>query len=88
MGIATLQVRPHRFLTPFGSFSNVNYSVKEYANDVVYQTNNICDEAGIDCPNIISESGRATVAHYSWSSWTRPCRGILTWRNRGSGSSG
>jgi len=32
---------------------------------VVYQIKNICDEAGIDCPNIISESGRATVAHYS-----------------------
>jgi len=46
-------------------FSSVNYSVEEYANDVVYQIKNICDEAGVDCPNIISESGRATVAHYS-----------------------
>lgn len=46
-------------------FSSVNYSVDEYANDVVYQIKNICDEAGVECPNIISESGRATVAHYS-----------------------
>jgi len=46
-------------------FSSVNYSIDEYANDVVYQIKNICDEAGVDCPNIISESGRATVAHYS-----------------------
>jgi arginine decarboxylase len=46
-------------------FSSVNYSVEEYANDVIYQIKNICDDAGIDCPNIISESGRATVAHYS-----------------------
>ncbi len=46
-------------------FSSVNYSVEEYANDVVYQIKNICDEAGVSCPNIISESGRATVAHYS-----------------------
>ena len=46
-------------------FSSVNYTIEEYANDVVYQIKNICDEAGIDCPNIISESGRATVAHYS-----------------------
>ncbi|UFS69947.1 biosynthetic arginine decarboxylase [Geomonas sp. RF6] len=46
-------------------FSSVNYSLEEYANDIVYQVKNICDEAGIDCPNIISESGRATVAHYS-----------------------
>jgi len=46
-------------------FSSVNYSIEEYANDIVYQVKNICDEAGIACPNIISESGRATVAHYS-----------------------
>ena len=46
-------------------FSSVNYSIDEYANDVIYQIKNICDEAGVECPNIISESGRATVAHYS-----------------------
>jgi len=46
-------------------FSSVNYSVEEYASDVIYQVKNICDEAGVPCPNIISESGRATVAHYS-----------------------
>jgi arginine decarboxylase len=46
-------------------FSSVNYTVEEYANDVIYQIKNICDEAGVDCPNIISESGRATAAHYS-----------------------
>ena len=46
-------------------FSSVNYSLDEYANDVIFQVKNICDQAGIPCPNIISESGRATVAHYS-----------------------
>ncbi len=46
-------------------FSSVNYSVEEYANDVIYQVKNICEEAGVPCPNIISESGRAIVAHYS-----------------------
>jgi arginine decarboxylase len=46
-------------------FSSANYTIDEYANDVVYQVKNICDEAGVVCPNIISESGRATVAHYS-----------------------
>jgi arginine decarboxylase len=46
-------------------FSSVNYTLEEYANDVIYQIKNICDEAGVVCPNIISESGRATVAHYS-----------------------
>jgi len=46
-------------------FSSVNYSIEEYANDVVYQVKNICDAAGVPCPDIISESGRAIVAHYS-----------------------
>ncbi len=46
-------------------FSSVNYSVEEYANDVIYQVKNICVAAGVPCPNIISESGRAIVAHYS-----------------------
>ncbi|NVN93140.1 MAG: biosynthetic arginine decarboxylase [Desulfuromonadales bacterium] len=44
---------------------SVNYSIEEYANDVIYQIKNICDAAGIACPNVISESGRAIVAHYS-----------------------
>lgn len=47
------------------NFSSVNYTVEEYANDVIYQIKNICEEAGVECPNIISESGRATAAHYS-----------------------
>ncbi|MEN8687619.1 MAG: biosynthetic arginine decarboxylase, partial [Desulfuromonadales bacterium] len=46
-------------------FSSVNYSIEEYANDVIYQVKNICDATGVVCPNIISESGRAIVAHYS-----------------------
>ena len=46
-------------------FSSVNYTMEEYANDAIYQIKNICEEAGVECPNIISESGRATVAHYS-----------------------
>ncbi len=46
-------------------FSSVNYSIKEYASDVVYQIKNICDETNTECPNIISESGRSLVAHYS-----------------------
>ena len=37
-------------------FSSVNYSIEEYANDVIYQVKNICDAAGVACPNIISES--------------------------------
>ncbi|HOL48229.1 MAG TPA: biosynthetic arginine decarboxylase [bacterium] len=46
-------------------FSSVNYTIEEYANDIIFQIKSICDETKTDYPNIISESGRATVAHYS-----------------------
>ena len=45
--------------------SSVNYSLQEYANDVVYQVKNACDDAGVPHPTIISESGRAIVAYHS-----------------------
>jgi len=46
-------------------FASMNYSLAEYANDVVYQVKTVCEQAGVPCPDIVSESGRATVAHYS-----------------------
>jgi arginine decarboxylase len=45
--------------------SSVNYTLQEYANDVVYHVQRVCDEAGIPHPTIISESGRAVVAYHS-----------------------
>ncbi|MCE9590913.1 MAG: biosynthetic arginine decarboxylase [Planctomycetes bacterium] len=45
--------------------SSINYSLQEYANDVVYHIKEICDQAGVDHPTIISESGRAMVAYHS-----------------------
>jgi len=45
--------------------SSVNYSLQEYANDVVAHVQNVCDDAGVDHPTIISESGRAVVAYHS-----------------------
>ncbi|MGE0609207.1 MAG: biosynthetic arginine decarboxylase [Pirellulales bacterium] len=45
--------------------SSVNYTLQEYANDVVYHLQSICDEAGVAHPTIISESGRAIVAYHS-----------------------
>ena len=45
--------------------SSVNYTLQEYANDVVYHVQNVCDEAGVAHPTIISESGRAVVAYHS-----------------------
>ncbi len=47
------------------SDSSINYSEQEYANDVVSTLQALCDEKGIPHPNIITESGRALVAHHS-----------------------
>lgn len=47
------------------SDSSVDYSDQEYANDVVYTIKSICDEKSIPHPHIITESGRALVAHTS-----------------------
>ena len=63
--------------TDFGS--SVNYGLQEYANDVVFHVKEICDGAGVEHPTIISESGRAMVAHHSvlvfnvlgWSGFAR-----------------
>jgi arginine decarboxylase len=45
--------------------SSMNYSEQEYANDVVWAANQASSEAGIPAPDIITESGRAMVAHHS-----------------------
>jgi arginine decarboxylase len=45
--------------------SSVNYTLQEYSNDVVYHIQNVCDEAEIPHPTIISESGRAIAAYHS-----------------------
>ncbi|HEY6147390.1 MAG TPA: biosynthetic arginine decarboxylase, partial [Thermoanaerobaculia bacterium] len=45
--------------------SSMNYSVQEYANDVVYTVKQICDEEGVPAPTIVTESGRAVTAYHS-----------------------
>jgi arginine decarboxylase len=45
--------------------SSANYSLQEYANDVVYHIQSVCDDAGVPHPTIVSESGRAVVAYHS-----------------------
>jgi len=45
--------------------SSMNYTVQEYANDVVAAVQEVCDERGIEHPDIVTESGRATVAHHA-----------------------
>jgi arginine decarboxylase len=45
--------------------SSMNYTLQEYANDVVYHLQSVCDEAQVKHPNIISESGRAIAAYHA-----------------------
>lgn len=45
--------------------SSINYSLQEYANDVVYHIQELCDDSDVPHPTIISESGRAMVAYHS-----------------------
>jgi arginine decarboxylase len=44
---------------------STNYSIQEYANDVVFTLHTVCASAGIPVPHIISESGRAVTAHHA-----------------------
>jgi arginine decarboxylase len=45
--------------------SSMNYSVEEYASDIVYNIMDVCDDEKVPHPHIVSESGRAIVAHHS-----------------------
>jgi arginine decarboxylase len=45
--------------------SSVNYTLQEYANDVVYHIQNVCDEEQVTHPTIVTESGRAIAAYHS-----------------------
>ncbi|PYI88326.1 MAG: arginine decarboxylase [Verrucomicrobia bacterium] len=45
--------------------SSTNYSLQEYTNDVVWNIMDVCDSENVAHPAIVSESGRAIVAHHS-----------------------
>src|ERR1041385_5112576 len=45
--------------------SSANYSLQEYANDVVWNIMDVCDSEGVAHPAIVNEGGRAIVAHHS-----------------------
>ena len=45
--------------------SSTNYSLREYANDVVWNIADVCDSEGVAHPAIVNEGGRAIVAHHS-----------------------
>src|SRR5437868_6803898 len=45
--------------------SSTNYTLQEYTNDIVYYIADVCNAEKVPHPDIISESGRAIVAHHS-----------------------
>ncbi|MEK6975608.1 MAG: biosynthetic arginine decarboxylase [Candidatus Thermoplasmatota archaeon] len=45
--------------------NSANYSIEEYASSIVATLKDVCDEAGIQVPHIINESGRAVVSHHA-----------------------
>jgi arginine decarboxylase len=45
--------------------ASMNYTMREYANDVVYTIGGICRNEDVPMPHLISESGRAVTAHHS-----------------------
>ena len=45
--------------------SSTNYTLHEYARDIVYNIMEVCDSEKVVHPAIVSESGRAIVAHHS-----------------------
>jgi arginine decarboxylase len=45
--------------------SSMNYTLQEYARDVVYNISDVCESEKVPHPTIVSESGRAIVAHHS-----------------------
>jgi len=44
---------------------SVNYSIQEYANDIVYTIDEICESENVPPPTIVTESGRAVAAHHA-----------------------
>ncbi|MEO9654980.1 biosynthetic arginine decarboxylase [Marinomonas sp.] len=44
---------------------SANYSIGEYANNVVFAFHNVCEQYDLPHPNLISESGRAVTAHHA-----------------------
>ena len=47
------------------SFCSMNYSIQEYANNIVHVLHEICEQHHLPHPKIITESGRAITAHHA-----------------------
>ena len=51
--------------TQTASESSVNYTVQEYANDIIYSVKEICESEGVDQPTVLTETGRMIVAPHT-----------------------
>jgi arginine decarboxylase len=51
--------------THSASDASVNYTLREYVDDVVFTVQDVCRQEGVPEPNLVTESGRAMVAHHS-----------------------
>jgi arginine decarboxylase len=47
------------------SFCSMNYSIDEYAHNIVHAISEICAEKKLSHPDIVTESGRAVTAHHA-----------------------
>ena len=47
------------------SYCSMNYSVQEYANNVIHTLWEICEQLSLPHPDVITESGRAMTAHHA-----------------------
>lgn len=45
--------------------ASINYSMQEFANDVVYMIRSVCDDENVPHPNLITESGRVMTAYHA-----------------------
>ncbi len=46
--------------------SSANYTITEYANNIIFHLKEVCDSKNVDLPYVITESGRAMVAYHSF----------------------
>jgi arginine decarboxylase len=46
-------------------YASKNYNVQNYANDVIAEVKEACDERNLPVPTLVSESGRAIASHQS-----------------------
>ncbi|BBB33108.1 arginine decarboxylase [Thermotomaculum hydrothermale] len=47
--------------------SSANYTITEYANNIIFHLKEVCDAKNVEVPFVLTESGRAMVAYHSFT---------------------